>query len=876
VYAGSSVLPSESDQVVSEMDKARMSGTGEKTLAEAEELMSQVVESYWYSMFLVAGIGVVGLAAFAVRKSGRMRARKTHRANFGVAIVAVVIVLVMVLGGVLYTMTLGFGGTSSQEPPWPDGNEFNERAEQRFSGIDFNDPFSGDETSSGGAKTSEPVVVRNYFPETWYWNPCLLTDETGHANITLQAPDSITSWKTDVIASTLDGRIGTQTASITVFQPFFIDPDIPVSVVRNDTFPLKVQVYNYINRTQQVNVTLTPESWFTLSSASTKTITVPANYVAYVTFTIQATKAGWHTISIGATAGEVGDALVKPIHVVPDGTKIETLFNGEADNSTATHTLLLDPDRIEGGETSWVKLQGGVEAVLLEGVEAYINFVTGCGEQSLSTLSIDILAYDTVVKLGTAPEKLFEYESMVNQGIQHELTFLVDPNNGQGRGIVWFPGDQDAHPWLTSWGLIAFQDAINAGFGLDAKIIQDMQKWLMSIQDSDGSWAFPEWGIYEFNNPILRAKEISSTAYIARALLYSGVPGSDEHVRKAVEYIEANVGSVSNDPYSTALVLLVLQQGGGSTSLRAQLATSLNELKKEENGTYYWSSSTNMLSDNGGDEFAMDLWGGYSSSRVIETTGYAATALHGETGYHNVVQGAVKYLLNHRQELGGWYSTQDTIVAFQTLNTVGGDNSIQDLVAEVMVDGSVIYSVEMSEFNKDVTYYVDLRPHLENVTNVSVRSTGTGTLLYSVYLAQYVPWPAQAESSPFLTLEVTYDATHIQVTDSLTAHMRLLYDGPALSLKMILVDLRAPMGFAFELSEFDALLENGTISSYDSTDRQVLVYLTDVVSGTPIEFDYSLVAELPIRSTVQDISAWDMYDPNNVRAEALPVQFEAT
>jgi len=36
------------------------------------------------------------------------------------------------------------------------------------------------------------------------------------------------------------------------------------------------------------------------------------------------------------------------------------------------------------------------------------------------------------------------------------------------------------------------------------------------------------------------------------------------------------------------------------------------------------------------------------------------------------------------------------------------------------------------------------------------------------------------------------------------------------------------------------------------------------------------VAKLPIKSTVQDISAWDMYDPNNVKAEILPVQFEAT
>jgi len=884
VYSGSGILPSESGQVVSELDKARMSGTGDKTNAEIEAMMSEAVTDFWYSMFLIVGIGIVGLAAFSVRKAGRFGgSRRRSGAKILLAIVAIVAVGSLVLAG-MYVMTLGYGASSgapNQTPTRWDAFGLPDGLQPKGAGgpgFDFDGAFA-DESPIGAigfGDASAPTIVRNYFPETWYWNPCLLTDENGSANVTLQAPDSITSWKADVIASTMDGHIGTQTASITVFQPFFIDPDIPVSVVRNDTFQLKVQVYNYLASTQQVTVTLDPEPWFNRLSAGSQAVEVPGDYVTYVTFTIQATKAGWHTITLEGIAGNVSDAVVKPIHVVPDGTKVETLFNGQVENSTSEHSLWLDPRRIEGGETSWVKIQGGVEAVLLDGVEAYIGFVTGCGEQSLSMLSIDILAYDTVTKLGTAaPEKMFEYETMVNQGIQHELTYLVDAKNEEGRGIVWFPGDQDVHPWLTSWGLIAFQDAINAGFGLDEKIVKDMQQWLMSIQEGDGSWAFPEWGIYEFNNPILKSKKIASTAYIARALLYSGVSPSDEHIQKAVDYLEANAGSVTTDAYSAALVLIVLQQAGGSATLRSQLAAALDSMKKETNGTYYWSSSTNMISDNGGDPIATDMWGGYSSTRVIETTGYAAIALHGDGGYEGAVNGAVKYLLNHRQSLGGWYSTQDTIVAFHTLASVA-DNTIRNVTVDVAVNGAPVFSVQMGEFNKDVTYYVDLRPYLTQDTDVTVKANGTGSILYSVYLAQYVPWPSEPKSSPYMTLEVTYDATHIQVTDSITAHMYLLYNGVAPSLQMILVDLRAPMGFAFNLSEFDALVAGGLIASWDSTERQVLVYLTNVVSGTPIEFDYSLVAQMPIKSTVQDICAWDMYDPNNTRADTLPVQFEAS
>ena len=118
--------------------------------------------------------------------------------------------------------------------------------------------------------------------------------------------------------------------------------------------------------------------------------------------------------------------------------------------------------------------------------------------------------------------------------------------------------------------------------------------------------------------------------------------------------------------------------------------------------------------------------------------------------------------------------------------------------------------------------------------------------------------------------------THIQLDDTVTAHVYLLYSGPAPALKMILVDLRAPMGLSFVLSQFDSLKAAGNISSYDSKDRQVVVYLTDVQSGKAVEFNYALVPLMPIKSTVQDICAWDMYDPNAMRAETLPVQFEVS
>ena len=68
-----------------------------------------------------------------------------------------------------------------------------------------------------------------------------------------------------------------------------------------------------------------------------------------------------------------------------------------------------------------------------------------------------------------------------------------------------------------------------------------------------------------------------------------------------MDYIEAHAkdDEVWDDPYSLSLVLIVLEDGNGDSSLRGQLANRLEELKKEDtvNKTAWWTSGTSMITD---------------------------------------------------------------------------------------------------------------------------------------------------------------------------------------------------------------------------------------------------------------------------------------
>jgi len=546
------------------------------------------------------------------------------------------------------------------------------------------------------------------------------------------------------------------------------------------------------------------------------------------------------------------------------GEKVVDLFSGRiSPGDDLSFNLTLLEDLIENSEDSWVKLQGGVEAAVLEGADSYIHYVSGCGEQSMSTLSIDVLAFRTVREGGLDEAKLLEYEMIVNQGITHEMQYLLPANNGKGRGIVWFPGDQDVHIWLTSWGVITFKDAQLAGFTVDDKVITDMQEWLLSQQKSDGSWEFPSWGLYEFNNPKLQQKRVATTAYVAHALTYSGISTDHEAIADAVDYLKAHIEETGNwdDPYVLALTLKVLADAGEARSQLAEdMADQLHDLAVEDNGTVYWGTTTNMISNDFFGEAVgfRDMWS-YNPSFNIEATGYATQALHLVGRYLADVDGGLKYLLDHRSSLGGYFSTQDTVVAFQTIYEVSTKQAPVDMDVEVLVGDVVVFTLAMDGTNRDLTYLYDLRPHLEDpTTEVRLRAAGEGFVMYQVFLEQWVPWDNEVLDEP-LVLTLTPIDDEPTVGEFYTVQVRV-ENTQDRSIQMALVEIVSPVGMTFDHAKLDQLLEDGTVDNVEYEDDVVRLYINDMVKGQPVTFSYDMVVLEEAQVTWAGNRVFDMYN----------------
>ena len=131
--------------------------------------------------------------------------------------------------------------------------------------------------------------LRDYFPETLFWSPSVITDANGRALLKFKLADNITTWKMTVLASNKTGEIGVADREIQAFQPFFLEHDPPKILTIGDVIDLPVVVRNYLPQAQQLSVEMKPASWFELEHPGKQEISVGAGESTTATFPFRAT-----------------------------------------------------------------------------------------------------------------------------------------------------------------------------------------------------------------------------------------------------------------------------------------------------------------------------------------------------------------------------------------------------------------------------------------------------------------------------------------------------------------------------------------------------------------------------------------------------------
>src|SRR5207244_382756 len=207
-----------------------------------------------------------------------------------------------------------------------------------------------------------PVTrLREYFPETMLWQPALITDDKGVAQMAVNFADSITTWRLSASASSRGGALGGVNVPLKVFQDFFVDIDLPVALTQNDEVAFPVAVDNYLKAPQRVKLELQAEPWFTLLDPGglSRTLDLQAGQVTAVRFRIKADKIGNQPLTVKAFGSKVSDAVKRVVEVVPDGQKVEKVVSDRLAGKVA-QTVEIPPHAIPDSSRLLVRIYPGV------------------------------------------------------------------------------------------------------------------------------------------------------------------------------------------------------------------------------------------------------------------------------------------------------------------------------------------------------------------------------------------------------------------------------------------------------------------------------------------------------------------------------------
>ena len=676
--------------------------------------------------------------------------------------------------------------------------------------------------------------IRQFFPETWLWQE-LLTDSSGRASLKVRLPDTITTWMLHAVALSREKGLGIAESQIRAFQPFFLKIDLPYSAIRGEEFPVKVALYNYLDHPQTVFVEIEPADWFDLLDKVGKWVNIPANDIGGVEFKLRPKKLGLNQVKITARSKEAADAAIKPILVEAEGIPRELVQNLTlSGGSSRVVDTLIPESAVEGSGRAYIALTSSYLTQTIEGLEKLLRMPFGCGEQNMMLFAPDAYITRYLKQSGQLkPEIMAKAEKLMLTGYQRQLTF----RRHDGSFSAFGERDKEGSLFLTAFVLKCFSQAKDLIY-IDEDLLSQATRWILDHQNEDGS--FEPVGFIHHREILGGVQgKTALTAYVAIALLESGEKASSA---RAIGYLEKKLGRI-DDPYTAAITAYALELAGSGAREEAHKKL-LSLAQEDENGLHWGGGEIKPLRR-------------ASRSVAIEATAYATLALLKHGDKFNASR-AAKWLVSQRNALGGFDSTQDTVIALQALTEYCSQAQAEVNLRLKVVAGGEEKEVRITRENFDVLQVVEVPVNEE----VRISAEGQGEAIVQVVKRFNLP-QVEKEEEQILKLKVDYDATEVEVNDLVRVSVELEFNPPIpMEAGMVVLDISVPTGFApVESSLQDVVEKEEQVKRYDVAGRKVIFYLENLLPGDKLSFSFQVKALYPVKAKGVSSRAYSYYKP---------------
>uniref|UniRef100_A0A3B3TY14 CD109 molecule n=1 Tax=Poecilia latipinna TaxID=48699 RepID=A0A3B3TY14_9TELE len=667
--------------------------------------------------------------------------------------------------------------------------------------------------------------VRQNFPETWVW-----MDVNTGMQIPLPVPDSITTWTASafVVSENLGLGLTEKPAELTVFQDFFLSLNLPAYIIRGEELVLEVVLFNYLQ--EELEVSLQSCSHEAVAMASVRRLLVEPEGGATVLVPIRPLVLGDVPIAVKAVSSAAADFVRTTVLVKAEGRpqsfSSSLLLDLPAGRSGSV-AFRFPAGVVDGSQRVSVTAIGDLLGPSISGLDSLVQMPFGCGEQNMIHFAPNVYVLRYLSARGP-----------LDPALQNRATDYMLKGSTQNQQNLprREPGRDGSVLRLTAFVLRCLLQA-RPWVGVDGRVLESAAAWLAAQRAAGGAAAEPGTVIHSELQGGLDGP-VSLTAYVLVALLEDGsirVSGSDP--------VLVLSGVSSN--YSLSLLSYALALAGSPASHAA-----LNRLIGRadlRDGVPTWSSPDAGLSSS---------W--QPRSADIEIASYVLLSLY-ELNRVDEGLSLMQWLSQQRNHLGGYGSTQDTVVALQALSTFaalqGSEHSDLD-VTVTNVDSGVVASFHIDQ-NNFLLYL--LASMVTMVTAPPAASSSPSSLFqlnvfYNIRSEELLRRRGAEEQEAFylkVALFEEQNEAHLFVCTSLARHLGLNETG------MVLMEVGLLSGFS---AQPDLVPLGGAVKRVETEPGRAVLYLDSescLLVPLLVEFKVARVQEA-------SVSVYDYYEPRKV------------
>ncbi|KAG9283112.1 CD109 antigen isoform X1 [Astyanax mexicanus] len=699
---------------------------------------------------------------------------------------------------------------------------------------------------------------RKNFPETWLWLESYMSENTT-LPLHLTVPDSMTSWVATAFVISENLGIGFSTPTeLVVFKDFFLSLSLPAYVIRGELLLLEVTLFNYMDQELEVMVEVQESSMFEFvspiedSMPGVRHVSVWSQNGTTVQFPIKAIDLGQIPISVKAVSNYASDSVYQTILVKPEGMEesfTQTLFLEFPPLQNDLHKKLdfiFPVNVVSGSQRAVVTAVGDILGPSISGLDTLIQMPYGCGEQNMINFAPNVYVLQYLSSTGQADEKIRTTAiNYLTQGYERELSYQREDGSFSAFG----DSDPSGSTWLSAFVLRCFLQA-RAFIFIDESVLLRTASWLIAQQTSDGAFKEPGRVIHTELQGGLDSS-VSLTAYVLMAFLEDVSYSSNYagQVSLAVNYLTLKLSEGISSNYSLCLVTYALSLAK-SPSAGSALSELMSRAKMQDN-VPVWSSPDSGL---------MDSW--QPRSADIEMASYTLLSYYQQG---SVEQGftLMKWLSQQRSHLGGYGSTQDTVIAMQALSTYASLNSGEQTDINITVTNPMDKVANFTINQSNYLLYQSQEIEATEELHIHVSAVGKGialfqlTTFYNVEAKELSRRRRDAHTNEAFNvdinvMDINLYSIYINICFRLSENQVLDQTGMAI--------LEVGLLTGFSLAQ-DGITLNSLVKKVETPPGKVILYLDSVTKSEECVTIPTLL-EFKVTS-VQDavVALYDYYEP---------------